>query len=160
MSKSDYFSPLISSKVFLDLRNIGNIRKPYFFHYLKPHFYQKNLKKREDIISDRSCTIRYDAVPEKWFSFSTCGSYTSYFLFLDVHIYIVLGCNLSCNKIAWSQADLSIIMRDNYTPSPPTKSLVPPTRFQDPNPNPDRRTLTLHLTLTLTNIVRGTRDLL
>ena len=37
---------------------------------------------------------------------------------------------------------------------PPTKSLVPPTRFQ--NPNPDPRTITLHLTLT--NIV-GIRDL-
>ena len=42
----------------------------------------------------------------------------------------------------------------NYSP---TKSLVPPTRFQNLNPNPDPWTLTLHLTLT--NIVGGTRDL-
>ena len=47
-------------------------------------------------------------------------------------------------------------MRANYSP---TKSLIPPARFQNPNPNPDPRTLTLHLTLTLTNVVGGTRDL-
>ena len=45
-------------------------------------------------------------------------------------------------------------MRANNSP---TKSLVPPTRFQNSNPNPDPRTLTLHLTLTHT--VGGTRDL-
>ena len=44
------------------------------------------------------------------------------------------------------------LMRANYSP---IKSLVPPTRFQ----NPDPRTLTLHLTLTLTNVEGGTRDL-
>ena len=45
-------------------------------------------------------------------------------------------------------------MPANY---PPTKSLIPPTRFQNLDPNPDPRTLTLHLTLT--NIVGGTGDL-
>ena len=38
-----------------------------------------------------------------------------------------------------------------------TKSLVSPTRFQNPNPNSDPRTLTLHRILT--NIVEGTGDL-
>ena len=47
-----------------------------------------------------------------------------------------------------------LVMRANYFV---TKSLVPPTRFQNPIRNPDPRTLTLHLTLT--NIVGGTRDL-
>ena len=50
------------------------------------------------------------------------------------------------------------ILRANHSQ---TKSLVPPTRFQNPNPDPDPQTLTLHLTLhlTLTNIVGVTRDL-
>ena len=42
-------------------------------------------------------------------------------------------------------------MRANYSP---TKSLVPPTRFQNPDPNPDSRTLTPYLT----HLVGETKD--
>ena len=37
---------------------------------------------------------------------------------------------------------------NRHTDYSPTKSLVPPARFQNPHPNPDPWTLTLHLTLT------------